>query len=80
MHVITRLVGIVNDTLLFGDLVIFVVACEDDHRGVISESFDYFLGLVFDVGVQLVVGWVLPISSQFLPINGQISLQGRNRT
>jgi hypothetical protein len=40
-------------------LVIFVVACEDDHGRVVSESLDHLFSFVLDVGVDLVVGRVL---------------------
>ena len=59
MHVISRLVRVINHAHRFGDLVIFVVSCENDYGRMISKSLDHFFSFILDVCIKLFVGWVL---------------------
>jgi hypothetical protein len=51
VHVVTRFVTIVDNAHRFCDLIILVVAGENDDGRVVSESLDHFFSFILDIGV-----------------------------
>jgi hypothetical protein len=55
VHVVSRVVVVVDDLLLFGNLVVFVVSSKYDDGRVVSQTGNSFLGFDFDAVVQLLI-------------------------
>jgi hypothetical protein len=48
VQIIARIIIVVDDLLLFGDLIVFIVPGKDDHGRMIAESTDSLFSLDFD--------------------------------